>query len=493
VATHLTVNFGLRWEPAVPSYDKYSRGNQFNKALFDANWHSSVYPNAPAGLVFAGDSVNKNGAALTASHWATFSPRLGIVWDPKGDGRQTIRTSFVLMHDTTELFYPERWTTNPPYASSITLTSPTSTFSNPWAGYPGGNPFPGAAIFPVGGTYVNIPPNVRPTYMTQWNFSYQRQLGRDWLLTADYLGNATRHLWGSYDIDPSCPGASLIAGYSGPFYDQCKALNVPNPSAATNNRRFLYFHNPAQGQYYSNIQTTDDGGSARYNALLVKMNHRFANHFTLLSNYTWSHCVSDVDFTGELAGPVYQNPFYRSGERSSCSFDHRHIFNTSAVLTSGGLGGGLIHTLTRDWTASPIVSLLSGAPITLTDGGKDISLSGQLQDRPNVILPNQVYPSDRTTAEWFNPAAFAVQPSGTFGNLGRLSLNAPGIINFDVAFSRRFTFSERWKLDFRSDFFNIMNHANWNSPTTSISSAQFGQITSFGSPRIIQMSMKLFF
>ena len=85
------------------------------------------------------------------------------------------------------------------------------------------------------------------------------------------------------------------------------------------------------------------------------------------------------------------------------------------------------------------------------------------------------------------------QPAGTFGNAGRDIFVNPGSITWDMAISREFKMKERWKLQFRSDFFNIMNHANWNGPTTTITSGTFGQITSFGSPRIIQMSMKLFY
>ena len=84
---NLTINIGVRWEPSMPSYDKYGRGNQFSWPLFLQGWHSSVYPQAPAGLIFTGDTAqNPYGKALTASHWALFSPRLGLVWDPKGDG-----------------------------------------------------------------------------------------------------------------------------------------------------------------------------------------------------------------------------------------------------------------------------------------------------------------------------------------------------------------------------------------------------------------------
>jgi hypothetical protein len=468
---HLTINLGFRWEPSLPAYDKYGRGNQFNAALFAAGYHSTKYPNAPAGLLFDTDAPNTHGKAFTASHWLGASPRVGLVWDPAGDGRQTIRVGAALIHDTTELFYPERWTTNPPYASSVTLTNPTAPFSNPWLGYPGGDPFPGAGIFPVGGTYVSIPPNVKPTYMAQWNLSYQRQVANNWLVTLSYLGNKTTHVLGSYDVNPS--------------------VYIPGSTASTNNRRLLYLANPAQGQYYSNIEQTDDGGISHYNGLLVSVNHRMSHGFTVLSNYTWSHCVSDVDFTGELAGTIYQNPYSRSAERASCGFDHRQIFNTSLVAISGGLGTGLAKQVTRQWEVAPIINIQSGAPFTPTDGGKDISLSGQLQDRPNVVLPGNVY--EHTQAAWFNQAAFQVQPTGTFGNAGRFSLVAPGSINWDMAVSRNFPFKERYKVTFRADFFNIMNHPNWNAPTASISSGQFGQITTFSSPRIIQMAMKFYF
>jgi hypothetical protein len=470
---HLTFNLGVRWEPSLPAFDKYDRGNQFNQDLFNQNVHSTVYPNAPAGLLFAGDSQNKNGKAFTASHGALFSPRIGLVWDPSGNGKQTVRAAFGRLYDTTELFYPERWTTNPPYASSVTLTNPTAPFSNPWLGYPGGSPFPGAAIFPVGGTYVSIPPNVHPTYMMQWNLSYQRQVGKNWLASASYLGNKTTHILGSYDVNYS--------------------VYIPGSSAATNNRRLLYLQNPTLGQYYSNIQTTDDGGNSHYNGLLLSVQHRFASHFTFLSNYTWSHCISDADFLGELAGPVYQNPTSRAGEKGPCGFDHRHIFNTSAVFSSGGLGDGFSKRVTADWQLSTIVNLFSGSPLTPTDGSKDISLSGQIKDRPNVVLPDQVYPSKQTVGEWFNPLAFAPQAPGTFGNAGRGSLTGPGQINWDAALSRLFPVKERFKLDVRADFFNVMNHGNWNNPTVDSTSSTFGQITTFGSPRIIQLAMKFIF
>ncbi len=164
--------------------------------------------------------------------------------------------------------------------------------------------------------------------------------------------------------------------------------------------------------------------------------------------------------------------------------------------------------ITKDWQVSPIITMFTGNPIQITDG-KDISLSGQGLDRPNVVLPDQVYPAQKTVQEYFNPAAFQCAGSnaactvfsGQFGNLGRNSVYGPGQRNFDIALSRQFRIRERLKLEFRSDFFNILNHANWGSPATggsgigtSLSSgATFGQVTAFGPPRLIQMALKLYF
>ncbi len=184
ITPHLTLNLGLRWEPELPANDKQNRGNQFSLPAFLAGTKTSDprYPGAPAGLLFAGDALNTHGNQFTENHWLTSSPRVGFVWDPKGDGKQTIRSAFALIHDSQELFYPERWTTILPMLHPSRWTSPTAPFSNPWLGYPGGNPFPGAAIFPTAGTYVTIPPDVKATYMMQWNLSYQRQLANDWLV-----------------------------------------------------------------------------------------------------------------------------------------------------------------------------------------------------------------------------------------------------------------------------------------------------------------------
>ncbi len=491
-AAHLTLNMGVRWEPDMPASDKQCRGNQFNLADFIAGVHSTQYPAAPAGLLFGKDAGNSNGCQFTGNHMLTSSPRLGLVWDPTGKGKQTIRAAFGLMHDSMELFYPERWTTNPPYASQVnsqTNLLNNAPFSNPWVGYVSptgvaGNPFPGAAIFPASGAYVSIPSNVHATYMMQWNLSYQKQLADNWLVTGTYIGNRTNHILAANDINSPLPSPTAT---------------VANEQA----RRPLTILNATQGAYYSTIVQTDDGANSSYNGLLLKADHRFSAHVGLQLNYTWSHCISTYDFGGELAGNNYSNPYNRDAEKADCNFDRRHNFNASMVAVSGGFGHGVLSKMTRDWQIAPGVSLYTGQPLTITTGS-DVSLSGENADRPNVVSGQPLMVG--TLASWFNPAAFAggcttaayasnpsCVPLGTFGNAARDILHAPGTISWDMSLTRRIQFNERYKLEFRSDFFNIMNHANWGSPATGLTSATFGQITSFGSPRLIQLSMKLLF
>ncbi len=487
--SHLTLNLGARWEPYQPAVDKQCRGNEFSMAQYLAGFHSSQYPAAPAGLLFGHDAPNPNGCAFSDSHWADVSPRLGVVWDPKGEGKQTIRAGFGLLHDNLELFYPERWTTNPPYASSIALGTNSGPFSNPYLGYVSptgvpGDPFPGAAIFPSQGTYVSIPAHVPVEYIIQWNLSYQRQIAKDWLVTATYIGNHTVNIPGSNDIN----------------------VPQPSPTATTSNepaRRLLTLLNPTQGAYYSAIDQTDAGATSSYNALLLKVEHRFSHGFTWLANYTKSHCITTWDFGGELAGNDYQNPNNRNAERGDCNFDRRDIFNTTLVATSSGIGTGALKAITGGWQIAPILSLNSGQPFSVTDG-TDVSLTGEGSDRPNVVPGVSSLPHTLNT--WFNPAAFAgscalaqyagnpyCQAPGTFGNAGRDIFHNPGSIQWDMSASRLFHYKERWRLEVRGEFFNIMNHANWNGPSSAINSATFGEITGFGGPRLIQLSMKLYF
>jgi hypothetical protein len=503
VSPRFTFNFGLRWEPTFADPDKYGRGDSFSESAFYASQVSTVHPSAPAGLFFKGDPGIP--PAMWNGHLANFAPRVGLVWSPHGDGRDTLRVGAAILYDSTETWFNERETTNPPFGNDIDVGS-TGTLSNPWAGYAGGNPFPqapGQLFFPVGGTYVNMPINPKPTYVAQWNVTYQRQLPGNWLASASYIGNATTHLWITHESDPSeylGLGACTIAGVT---YSTC---STTKNSAQ---RRVLYLENAGLGKYYTSIDTMDDGAVAHYEAMLLSIQHRFARNYTFLANYTDSYCVSDYDFGAALATPSNSQPFNRHADWGPCVFDTRSIFNASLVATSSWKGGVWASRLLSNWQLAPLFHVSSGQPLNITTGHDD-SLTDLNNDRPNQVLAD-AYPAtpgckSAPCYQWINPAAFVPNPTGTFGDVGRNALRGPGTVNVDVALSRIFGISERFHLEARAEAFNIINHPNFvgaispaglvaafTTMNTNLSSSSFGQVQSAFDPRIMQFALKLYF
>src|SRR5262249_15195402 len=150
--------------------------------------------------------------------------------------------------------------------------------------------------------YAILPPNMHTTYNTTWNLSYQRQLAGNWLASVSYMGSKTSHLYLSYDFNAP--------------------VNITGASTANETqRRYLNLINPTAGKYYGQIAYADDGGNATYNGVLLSLQHRFSKGFTALANYTYSHCIADGDFSGDLRNTPYQNQFDRRGDRGDCNFD----------------------------------------------------------------------------------------------------------------------------------------------------------------------------
>ena len=480
MSPRITVNAGLRWEPTLPNTDKYGRGTYFDFGAFAAGQTSSVYENAPPGLFFVGDSGFSR--SLWDRHLANFAPRLGLVWNPHGDGRDTFRIGGAILFDTTEIFFDERKTTNPPYGGSIDIPTPAGGFTNPYLNYPGGSPFPPGAnvTFPRAGVYINMPRTTRPTYLAQWNVSYQRQFARNWLASITYLGNKTTHLWVGSEVNPAVfgPGAT---------------------TSNTNQRRVLYRQNPVAGAYYASINQADEGSNAHYNAMLVSLEHRLSHGFTLLTNYTDSYCITDLDFTGELGGSPNSVPYNRSADRGPCNFDYRHIFNLSLVASSSVKGNPWVSRLLSNWRLAPILRATSGQALSVTSG-RDNSLTGMNNDRPVQILQNPYAanhdcPLSVACIGWLAPVgvAFVQNPAGKPGNVGRDSVRGPRPLNFDLSLSRMFPIQEWVRLEARFEAFNAINHANFNNPNTNLTSSTFGTINGTADPRILQFALKLHF
>ena len=499
----LTVNYGIRWEPYFAFSSKYGWFSHFDKNLFDQNVHSQVFVNAPAGLIFPGDQQYACGQQVHCNRYGEFMPRVGLAWDPKGDGKMSVRAAFGMFTDRQQTISLTGFGQDVPFGNAVTLTS--VNLSSPWANYPGGNPFPTVlnshVAFSTFGVTDTAPFHLKPTTVNQWNFSVQRQVGTDWLLTVNYVGNSTIHLQTGQELNPAVFLGLGPCTINGANYSTCST------TGNSNQRRVLYLQNPAQGQYYGTISNLDDGGTGIYQGLFLSAQKRLSRGTTVLANYTWSHCIGDYwnAFVGGSGSSNGWNPAGRQAERSNCTnTDIRQVFNTSVVAQTPKFSNRRLEMVAGNWQISPILKIRSGQFFTVTTA-VDNALNGSTTglQRPNQILANPYLPNKGVNG-WLNPAAFASPAPGTYGNLGANNLVGPGSVQLDLALSRTFTLSEKKTLQLRAETFNLPNHLNAGVPVaTTNSGGTFGKIQndnvsglsgySVGNPRIMQFALKFVF
>ena len=466
VSKRLNVNLGLRWEPNLSVTETHNAVDHFSQTAFIAGTQSTQFVNAPPGLFFPGDPGIPRG--YVNNDWAALEPRVGIVWNPTGSGRQVIRAGYGLFYDTIPTAYFEDQTQGAPWGSVIDLINPPGGLTNPWQGQPGGNPFPlpyppgKNAVFPSGSSYYDYPLHSPPMSSHEWDLSYQVQLTSNWLVAAEYLGSKTTHIWTGEDINPNGPQG-----------------------------RYLALLNPVGGTGISDIYHLDAGSNSEYEGLMLKLQHRFSNNYTILGNYTDSHCISETDFQGDMGGPYTQQPFNRNADRGNCGFDIRQIFNLTFIAQSPHFQNPWTNRLLGNWQLSPIVAVHTGTWFYPLDGF-DNSGTGIGLDRPDAIGSPYIK-STTGSLQWLNPNSFPVSPAGTFGNAGRDSLVAPSYFDVDAAVVRSFNLTEHQHLELRFEFFNLLNHPNFQAPDNTVTDSTFGQILSDVGPRILQFAAKYTF
>jgi hypothetical protein len=503
----LTLNYGLRWEPFLPSQAQanFPFVEQFSMANFLNGVTSTVYPNAPAGLYFPGDKGWNQDRGMAPKDWKILSPRAGVVFDPRGQGKEVIRAGYGIFYDVPGLAFQVNADANPPFGNSLFINNPI--LSDPYSGYPGGSPFPyklgPGVVFPTGGTYNLFLPNSPNPYTQQWNLSFQRQFGTDWSVTVSYLGNKTTHQWIETENNPALyiPGNNCTI--NGVFYSTCST------TANTEQRRFLALLNNNWGKYYSFMQTTWAAANAVYNAAVISVQKRFSKSVSVQAIYTWSHCISIAE-PGTINNHYdSQDPSNFSTSRGDCSQDIRQNFSSSFAFASPKFSNAWARRLAGNWQLSPIIRIMSGFDSNPLSG-KDNALNGTIGQtsangiqRPNYICdPTQGF--TQSLSQWFNTACVVPNGTGQFGNSGKNSLRGPGALIVNVALSRRFPIRERQYIEFRLEAFNLPNTANFAAPTTLETSTLFGKITSTavsgpattgqaGDPRIMQLALKYAF
>jgi hypothetical protein len=487
VGQHLSLNLGVRFEPYLPQHNMDGYVEAFSMANFLAGKIGNA-PKAtpaltpPAGLIFPGDSGYPPGNQYNfkANH---FLPRIGLVWDPFGDGKTSVRASYGLLYDTPHMFFYTRVSNNPPWGATLTRTGGPFPLSNPWDGYPGGDPFiqssssAGTAktygFFPTSGVYAVSDTNLQNPQVHTWNLSIQRQVG-SWLFSGSYIGNHTAHLWSSRELNPQVyiPGTCSAGQYGLTSAGPCSSTSGANTAA----RRLLTVLNPTWGPWYSTIAYLDAGANSSYNGMLLSAQHRLANSFTVLANWTYSHCLADPSTT-ELTGPSYVDPNNREADRSSCSADHRQQVNISGILSTPHVKGW-IGIVANGWQASPIFHWSTGN-LTSVTYGTDVALTGAGNQRAQQILPD-VYTADRSPTSYLNINAFLAPsqaPQGVYATTRPLTVTGPNVMNIDLALSRNFKIRERQTLTFRAEAFNLPNSVMFGPPNGALNSSNFGRLT----------------
>jgi hypothetical protein len=507
----LVLTGGVRWDPLFMPVDYFNRGSTFNMSDFLSNTVSTIYPNAPAGSLFYGDpGVSRQ---FTQNSPWNFSPRVGATLDPFGTGKTVFRVGGALVYDTPNLFTAQRVNQNPPYAQTIS-NNPEGVplnFGSPWSnGSTPSNPFPqpfkptASAQFLPQSQFIVLPTQFHPAYSMQYTASVQQEFGRGWQFQLDYIGNRSNHNPYGYPFNP----AVYIPG-------TCNGA----PCSTTGNQgsRFaLTLANPAQGPKYagggSGSILIASGANASYNGMIATIQHRVSSSFVFLANYTWSHCIDIEDDPGDIAGTTVQNIHNLNGDRASCGFDFRHVFNTTIVASSHLPISGWKAQALNNWEIAPLVHATDGTPFNVTTG-VDESLTDTGNDRPNLTSPIGLYTGKKilsgksTNAQYINLASFTPNAIGTFGDSGRNAYRGPKLLQVDSALTRTFPLHERFAMNLRLEAFNVLNHPNFAPPgstsgylgtSQAINSATFGQVTSTingtaGQARIFQGAVKFTF
>jgi len=518
----LTLIAGLRWGPNFMPTDVFNRGSIFSMADFLSNTVSTVYPNAPAGVMFYGDSGVPRGFTKN-SPWQ-FSPNVGASFDPFGDGKTVIRAGAELAYDKPNFFSGQRVQQNPPYATAISNLQTSSTgplsFSAPWSvGSITTSPFPqpeipgSTAPFFAQSQYIFLPNQFHAAYTIQWTLSVQHDFSHGWQAQLDYIGNGTRHDPIGIPLDD----AVYIPGVWGSGGTGCTGIVTTGPAAVkpgaagTNcsttknysSRFSLTVANPLQGNQIAGAGAgttlVADSATGNYNGLVASLNHRLSSTFSLLANWTWSKCLDE------------ENPANIRMDYGPCGFDYRHVINTVIVAKSNfSRFNRAEKLLVNNWEIAPLMHIQSGAPLNVTAGADD-SLTDNNQDRPNLVQGVNPYAkvkfsraSGEANREYLNPAAFAeICPSnvtqgcaaaGTYGNISKNAFRGTPSLQLDSQVSRIFPIHERYNLDLRLEAFNLLNHPNFGAANASVASTSFGQISSqSNAARVFQGAIKFSF
>ncbi len=482
----LTLNLGVRWDVQTPPTDPQNK-----ETTYIPGAHSTVRPTAPVGILFPGDPGVTRG--IVPVRWTHFSPRVGFAWDPFGDGKTAIRAGAGIFYgsvsgnewNTTANFEPFAIRLNFTNGNTSTNKGAGATLTNPYKGLVGGNPFPYNGAFVNGGSIFGASPNFQWPYTYQLNFSVQRQLTQNLSVMASYVASLSHDL--PFAID----------------------MNYPTFVGATTNNSQARRPNPAFGA----VLSMQSGQTASYNGLQITATQRLSHHLMFNAFYTYSKTFDSVQLQNSTSQGGVQNFANMGEDRGRADTDMRHQMVVSMIWQPDYYNGGnsLLKHLANGWSISPILKVHSGLPFTVSNGA-DANLDGNGGDRARLVGD----PFSGTclngapvgsAACWFNNTALVrntpVNGAPVDGNTPRNFIDQPGYKDVDLAIFRTFKIREGFSLQARGEALNVFNMINLNAPNATAPSTPlppppaptitFGQITSAGATRQLQLGLRLIF
>jgi hypothetical protein len=482
VTSRLSVTLGLRYSPAT--IIQVVRHQNFQLL------------NMPFGVWTPKTDLTEVNPSL--KNW---DPRVGLVWDPFGDHRTSIRSGFGIFHSTVFPRDMNNWlqppylkgqqdpNSNPPLQYLGTCATSCSPFTIPIT--PGEIPLNGSLAPTANDYYLKNTP-----YQLQWNFNIQHEIMRDTVATAGYAGSHGVHSFLQNDTNHpvGCTGPNRGCFYNGrPTYGNLQGVAIrPNPQ----------FASVVAGQTIA---------SSRYHSFQSSLNRRFSNNWQMQVSYTFSKSTDNGSGTYAFDGGGITtdgtNPDCISCDAALSNFNRAHNFRASGIYSVRFRAKGFAGALINGWQITGVFTYLSGAPFSPIGetnrvyGGNNGAVTG----RPDLVAGCDLYTGFRTIDRWFNPACFAAQPQGTYGNAGRNIIIGPNLWNMDNSLIKNWKVSkvsEDFALQFRAEVFNTLNHPSLQpfSPnvgqifTTTGLNAAVGRITQTSSaPRIFQLALKIRF
>jgi hypothetical protein len=538
----LTLSYGVRFSRFGSPYDEQNKATNFVPALYDPSKAPTIgydgnlcLPTACAGTAPAGSGLSTitpnpnydpyNGligpgvpghpspyGKQVSSNPIYFAPRIGLAWDPFGNGKTSIRSGYGMFVDSVAVNTVENNVfTNPPFSQNTNFSgtntpSGTATLDNPNAG--------GALNVPsaIGG----LAEHWKQPYVQQWSLDIQHELPQGFLVDIGYYGSKGTHLFnyvninqpaaGTYVNNPAYAAASKAA-YSA-ANGNVTVVQVPQSGSGDN---LLNLVRPFQG--YNTIDIYEPTFKSNYHSLQMSLQKHFKGNNLIAANYTWSKSLSNLHFPAEYSVP--QVTANIGQDYSQTRFSRDHVFNLNFVYALPWLSAqqGLAGHVLGGWEFSGIVQIESGGWVnpgttnTTDPSGVGIQFGSGAQTG-SAALPNQVgYPNSgapHTATQWFNTAAFADVPSCdptqaapvcnyTYGNAKLGSILGPGMQTWDLSLFKNIKFTERLEMQFRAEAFNVFNHTNYSGIDTIVGDSNYGAVVAAHDPRIMQLGLKLNF